>query len=177
MGILTSTSEAIFGRSDYEARLDNLNSEWNALQKTIDSCALTPGSAPAFQQFYDDQYAWNAFYDSETSFFSSSHSEETLATWTGTLQKYTKLAPQFCGAGTDSAGNPAYIPGVKDQPTEESIFKPLTDAAKAPFLWAEDLALKVGIGIAVILVIVIAAIVWIALKGKANVGAKGVSVG
>lgn len=156
------------------ARQEQLNADWYALNQTIDSCALTASSAPAFSQFYADYDSWKSFFESGSDW--SSDSKRATDSWQTKLQEYTKLARTYCQEA--SGAEPAYIPGVKDPPPDEkNLIDKGIDLFKSPFTAAENVVKTLGIVTAVIVGAILITIVYVSVKGSFKAGPSGVSVG
>lgn len=151
------------------ARQEQLNSQWYALNDTVDSCELTASSSAAFSQFYSDYDAWKTFFDSGSDW--SSDSKHTTDIYQTKLQEYTKTIKGYCSGGAQP-----YIPGVKDPPKDTpGLLDRGIDLAKAPFDLVDSVVTKVGIITGVLVFAVLATIIYVAVKG--NVSAAGVSLG
>jgi hypothetical protein len=156
------------------ARQQQLNSQWFALNQTIDSCALTSSSAPAFSQFYADYDSWKEFFASGSDW--SGDSKHTTDLWQVKLQDYTKLAKSYCQQA--SGAEPAYIPGVKDPPADEpGFFDTGIGLAKDALAIPGELTKTIGIFAAVIVAAILVAIIWVSMHGNLSAGPSGVSVG
>jgi hypothetical protein len=166
----------VFSDPALRARQDQLNSQWVGLNDTIGSCGLTASSAPAFQQFYADFAAWQEFYGSGSDYTTAS--KHATDEWQDKLKEYTRTLLPYCSIASPDAGGDAYIPGVKDNPADEpSLLDKLGDEAGKPFLWVEDVALKVGIGLIIVVVLILGTLVYVSTKGKVKAGAHGVELG
>ena len=155
-------------------RQESLNAQWFALNQTIDSCALTASSAPAFSQFYADYDAWKSFFESGWDW--SSDSANATNRYQSKLQEYTTLAKQYCVAA--SGAEPAYIPGVKDPPKDDkSLFEKGTELAETFVETPAKIAEYLGIATVVVVAAILFTIIYVSTKGSFSAGAHGVSVG
>jgi hypothetical protein len=158
------------------ARQSQLNSQWYALNQTLDECSLTASSAPFFSQFYADYDQWKDFFASGSDW--SSGSKHATDDWQTKLKDYTQKVNAYCGQSSADAGGAAYIPGIKDNPPDApGLLDELKGDVAAPFNWISDTATKIGIVAAVVLGALLVAVVWIAVKGNVKAGPSGVSVG
>ena len=156
------------------ARQQQLNSQWFALNQTIDSCALTSSSAPAFSQFYADYDSWKEFFASGSDW--SGDSKHTTDLWQVKLQDYTKLAKSYCQQV--SGAEPAYIPGVKDPPKDEpGFFDTGVSLYKDVLSIPGEIAKWAGIATIVVVVAILAAIIYVSVKGNLKFDATGASIG
>lgn len=162
MGLFDGLSSLIFGPADFDTRVKALNSQWYALNGTIESCPLTVSSGPAFSQFYSDFYAWQGWYDKQQSFVTSDGDEKSLADYTRKLQEHTQIQKQYCSAGS-------YIPSVKDQPEDNllgDLGAPLEKAVDKGIGVLEKWGGYLGLGLGVLLLAIVGGIVYIAVKGN-----------
>ena len=172
---MPAASFNLFSDPSLAARQAQLNSQWYALNQTIDECSLTASSAPFFSNFYSDYAEWQTFFASGSDW--SSSSKHATDEWQTKLQDYTKQVAAYCGQSSGDAGGAAYIPGVKDNPADEpGIWDEIKSDVTAPFTFAESLVTKVGIIVAIVIGAVLVAIIWVSVKGSVNIAGVG-SVG
>ncbi len=173
---MPAASFNLFSDPALASRQAQLNSQWYALNQTIDECSLTASSAPFFSNFYSDYAEWQTFFASGSDW--SSSSKHATDEWQTKLQDYTKQVAAYCGQSSADAGGAAYIPGVKDNPADElGIWEGIKSDVTAPFTFASSLVTKIGIIAAVVVGAILVAVIWVAIKGNVKAGPSGVSVG
>jgi hypothetical protein len=163
-----------FSDPQLRARQDQMNSQWFALNDTVNNCQLDPTTSSLFNQFSADFYAWQQFYGSESDWTTASRNATN--DWQQKLQDYTKSIGNACAFGADGSG--AYIPTVKDPPPDTQspgLLTELKNDAAAPFNWLEGLVTKIGIGLLILVIVIVGAVVLFSTKGHAE--GFGVKVG
>jgi hypothetical protein len=162
------------------ARQDLLDGQWKSLKAAFTTCGDTPDSW--FAEFSTDFAAWSDFYASESDW--SSGSKSATDEWQTKAQDWSnKLSTLGCTGNWDNINTVSAlgqtssgIPTVKDPPPDDpglldsvlagvhKVTDPVTNTA-ATIGW-------VAVGL---MIVIIAAIVWIITKG--SVSGYGVKVG
>jgi len=153
-----------------------LNAQWDSLDTLQQNCKSVPASS--WSEFQNNLRDWRSFFNSGSDW--SSSSKTATDEWQLKAAEWAKRFDSFGCSGVrgefifDSGDRG--IPGVKDPPPDDpgildgvlSAYDKTSSALLAPLATAGWVA--VGL-----VVVVIAAVVWIATKGKGSAGP--VSVG
>lgn len=168
------------------ARQDTLNAQWISLYSLSQTCgagsdALIPDSA--WVEFVNDYKGWQDFYASESDWTISS--KQATDTYQSKAQEWAKRLSNYgCGGTLGSVGGVNIItdaedlgiPGVKDNPPDPtSLWSQITGGITSLESSITAPLKSFGIGVAILLIVLLAGIGYILTRGKAS--GYGVSVG